>query len=145
MKAEDPFEMLLRCHRRLEERLDDLAAAKDRETIEDVLHFFGRAILRHEADEETSLFPRLKNCEHIIAALTKEHREQEKLHTELRHIADGWPQTESRLPDLVDRLRAAYGAHAEREEKELFPAARKQLGEAELTAMLREMDQRRGR
>jgi hemerythrin superfamily protein len=145
MKADDPFEMLLRCHRRLEERLDELAAAKDRETIEDVLHFFGRAILRHEADEETSLFPRLKNCDAVIAALTKEHREQEKLHVELQHIAAGWPQTESRLPDLVSRLLAAYGAHAEREEKELFPAARQQLGETELADMLREMDQRRGR
>jgi hemerythrin superfamily protein len=145
MKAEDPFEMLLRCHRRLEERLEDLAAAKDRQAVEDVLHFFGRAIVRHEADEEASLFPRLKNCDDIIAALTAEHRAQAKLHDELRAIAHGWPQTQSRLPDLVSRLRAAYGAHAEREEKELFPAARQQLGEAELAAMLREMDQRRGR
>jgi hemerythrin-like domain-containing protein len=145
MKAEDPFEMLLRSHRRLEERLDDLAAAKDREAVEEVAHFFGRAVVRHEADEEKSLFPRLKGCDAVVAALTAEHREHEKLHNELRDIAEGWPATQAKLPDLVARLRAAYASHVEREEKELFPAARKQLGDDALTEMLREMDSRRGR
>src|SRR5262249_44865143 len=115
MKAEDPFEMLLRSHRRLEERLDDLAAAKDREAVEEVAHFFGRAVVRHEADEEKSLFPRLEGCDapmqEIIETLTQEHREHEKLHAELLDIAEGWPAARAKLPDLVARLRAAYASH----------------------------------
>jgi hemerythrin-like domain-containing protein len=145
MRAEDPFEMLLRCHRRLEERLQDLAAAKDREAVEEVAHFFGRAVVRHEADEENSLFPRLKGCDAVVAALRAEHREHEKLQDEVREIAAGWPGSQSRLQGLVARLRTAYAAHIEREEKELFPEARKQLGDEVLAEILREMDSRRGR
>lgn len=57
--TEDPLHQLERSHRRLEERLDNLAAAVrggDVVALRDVCAFFARQVLRHEQDEEQSLF-----------------------------------------------------------------------------------------
>src|SRR5579884_1113299 len=144
MKDDDPFAMLERSHRRLEERLADLETA-DEGIARDVAEFFDRAVRRHEDDEERSLFPRLSGHEALLAALSAEHRAHERLHAELRDIIAHWDDKKSQLPDLVKRLRKAYDEHILREERELFPAARAVLVTAEQAAMLREMDERRGR
>lgn len=160
----DPFEQLERSHRRLEERLDDLAAAARaaKETgradayqldgVREVVGFFARAVRRHEDDEEKSLFPRLADREPLRASIEKlarEHAEHEALHAALDRVVgvlEGAPEDATAIEEL-DRLSraltAAYRAHIEEEEKALFPAAREALDASAREAMAREMDERR--
>jgi len=151
----DPFEQLLRSHRRLEERLTDLpVAAKDLDGprraealayIEDTLAWMGRAVRRHEEDEERSLFPRLRGRPELDALINKlagEHQLHEQLQAELGAVA---ATDAARARALVDELTAVYATHIREEETELFPGARTVLLPEELAAICTEMDARRGR
>lgn len=162
--ARDPFEQLERSHRRLEERLEDLAwaareargAAADVDAIRDVAAFFSRAVRRHEEDEEGSLFPRLRELAAksdllpLLDRLAAEHREHVALHARLDEIIaqlDAKPDDTTAIAELSavsDALAAAYRSHVDAEEKTLFPAARAALDRAALDAIGQEMQARRG-
>lgn len=165
----DPFEQLLRSHRRLEERLDELTAAlatlgearEDAATIEaaiavvdDVLGFFARAVRRHEQDEESSLFPRLRGLTELgptLAKLADEHREHEDLQRGLDGALAAFTslaaaereEARAQLEDIARALVAAYRAHVALEEGTVFPAARAALDSDALDAIAREMEARR--
>ena len=153
---DDPIMQLERSHRRLEEACDALGVASsthDIETVSDVCSFFSRQVRRHEEDEESSLFPRLRSAGptadvlSILERLSAEHREHEALHRRLEDAVGGrvegdvWPEI-ARVADLLTR---AYRTHIEEEEKALFTAARALLRAADLDAIRAEMDARRGR
>jgi hemerythrin-like domain-containing protein len=140
---DDPFAQLERCHRRLEERLDELAKTPgDDEVRERLFGFFDRSIRRHEEDEEASLFPRLVGSAElapVIDALRREHTAQSELQRALRDA-----KREDEIIRALDALRAAYLSHIETEEKRLFPAARGLLDAVALEGLAREMQARRG-
>jgi hemerythrin-like domain-containing protein len=148
---DDPFEQLLRSHRRLEERLADmtraaadLEAPKAVEFLRDSLAWMDRAVRRHEDDEEQSLFPRLSGRPELaacIATLTAEHRTQERLQ---RELAAAIPDR-ARCVDLVGQLNQAYTRHIREEEDHLFPAARAFVDGDDRHALAKEMAARRGR
>jgi len=152
--AEDPFDQLLRSHRRLEERLEGLTlaaadldtpkSAEAREYITETLAWIERAVRRHEEDEERSLFPRLAHLPELaapIATLSGEHRHHEQLAAALGPaLADP-----AAARAIVSQLRDAYRAHIELEERTLFPAARAALDAAGRAALSAEMNARRGR
>jgi hemerythrin-like domain-containing protein len=149
----DAFGMLRNSHRRLRERLDELREATSgpldderRAQIDDVLGFLGRAVARHEADEEASLFPRLASHPELVALaakLTDEHGTQAELAEALGYALDA--DDVDTLRQLTADLIASYERHLEREERELFPAAERLLDAEARAAMLAEMDRRRGR
>jgi len=155
----DPFAQLLRCHRRLEEACDALTVAaenRDPGTVAEVSAFFGRQIRRHEADEESSLFPRLAadgGSRELLERLAAEHRDQHALALRLAELAQRAEAKDAESDDelwraltqVVDPLVRSYRAHIEAEEQGLFPAARRVLGPAELSEIAREMNERRGR
>ena len=148
----DAFGMLRNSHRRLRERLDELTRAtmgplndEARAVVDDVLHFFGRAVARHAADEEATLFPRLAgepSLAPICERLAKEHARQADLTEALGYAFDG--HDDDTVRKLAEDLRGSYERHIACEE-ELFPAAEKLLDGEARTAMLEEMDRRRGR
>ncbi len=151
---DDPFEQLLRSHRRLEERLEDMSrAAADLGTpkqdealtfLETSMAWMDRAVTRHEQDEETSLFPRLvthAGLAECLKTLTAEHRRQEELKEQLRREL----RQPGRAALLVRELHQAYARHIKEEEDVLFPAARRLLDAAALSALAMEMANRRGR
>jgi len=143
----DPFEMLERCHRRLEETLDHLRTPT-RQSLDEALAFIDRAVRRHEDDEEQSLFPRLSRVPQLaglLDRLTVQHRDQTALVEELRSLLAAPAQDDARLADVVERLDAAYRNHINIEERELFPAAKAALDADDLGGMASEMDARRGR
>jgi hemerythrin-like domain-containing protein len=154
----DPLTQLERCHRRTEERLDELVQASAEEegseqaleVVQGVLGFFARAIQRHEADEEQSLFPRLAKNEKnetvtsCIERLRTEHVTHQELHARLESAVARWREGGAReLPAIADALVAAYRTHIEEEERVLFPAARASLSPEDLAAMAQEMEARR--
>lgn len=143
----DPFEMLERCHRRLEETLEQLRTPT-RQALDEALAFIDRALRRHEDDEEQSLFPRLARVPQLaglLDRLTVQHRDQSALVEELRAELAAATPDERKLRDVVTRLDAAYREHILVEEQELFPAARSALDADDLGGMASEMDARRGR
>lgn len=143
----DPFEMLERCHRRLEETLETLRSPT-RQTLDEALAFIDRAVRRHEDDEERSLFPRLARVPQLaglLDRLTVQHRDQTALVDELRAQLAAPTSDEAQLADIVARLDSAYRQHLNIEERELFPAARAALDADDLGGMASEMEARRGR
>ena len=160
-EARDPFEQLERSHRRLEERLEDLTwiareargAAADVDAVRDVAAFFTRAVRRHEEDEESSLFPRLRESAELaplLEQLAAEHRAHLTLHARLEPLITTLDRTPddaaaiAELAQVAEALVSAYRAHVDAEERTLFPAARAALDADALAAMSLEMQARRG-
>jgi hemerythrin-like domain-containing protein len=152
----DPLEQLQRSHRRLEEACAALitaAAERDIETASDVCAFFARQVRRHEADEEATLFPRLRDAgangdlREILDRLSRQHRDHEGLQERLESAVSGrfdgdlWQE----LTAVAALLAEAYRSHLDEEESHVFPAARTLLTSEALDAMSQEMDARRGR
>jgi hemerythrin-like domain-containing protein len=143
----DPFEMLERCHRRLEETLATLADPT-RQALDEALMFIDRSVKRHEDDEELSLFPRLVRVPQLaplLDRLTVQHRDQAAAIEDLRALLEA-PKLDPVLArEIVARLSTSYAEHIAVEEKELFPAARAAFDADDLGGMASEMDARRGR
>ena len=166
---DEPLGLLGDCHRRIERFLDALVsvasrggaalAPEDRRLLETALRYFATAGPRHTADEEESLFPRLRRSGDPRAAgaldavrrLESDHRAAEQHHAVVddlgrRWLADGTLGTED-AATLVRRLAALqqlYGAHIAVEDRELSPAAARVLSKADIAAIGREMAERRG-
>jgi hemerythrin-like domain-containing protein len=143
----DPFEMLERCHRRLEETLATLADPT-RQALDEALMFIDRSVKRHEDDEELSLFPRLVRIPQLaplLDRLTVQHRDQAAAIEDLRALLEA-PKLDPVLArEIVARLSTSYAEHIAVEEQELFPAARAAFDADDLGGMASEMDSRRGR
>ncbi len=165
----DPTGLLSDCHRRVEmfiRALDYVAKSSDqalsdenRRSLDLSLRYFREAAPKHTADEEESLFPRLRKIsdERLQAALNrldeleKDHRWAEPLHAtadELgtKYLADGQlsPEDARAFRDAVHKLHEMYGRHIEVEDREVFPIAKRMLSAEEQKAIANEMQDRRG-
>lgn len=160
----DPFARLCHTHRRIEERLvtleraaidvSDSALRMDAlNAVYDVVGFFERAGARHHEDEERSLFPSLRavaSLAPLLAALEEEHRAHQAVFAELSALVGGFSdegperKDEESLRTLSARLAEIYRAHIEREEKDLFPAARAALTPEDIVRIAKDMTERRG-
>lgn len=149
---DDPFEQLVRSHRRLEERLRDLLDAARDDGLDaigarEVMEFLGHQGKRHETDEEESLFPRLANVAELAATidqLRSEHAKHVALETELAKVLGDKPPNAEAARRLAIALEDAYRTHIDLEEAVLFPAARRTLSSQDLAAIFEEMRSRRG-
>lgn len=165
----EPLGLLSDCHRRIERFLGALVsvasrggaalAPQDRRLLETALHYFATAGPRHTADEEESLFPRLRACADAEAAralaaverLEADHRAAEEHHAAVDDLGRRW-LSEGTLDETdaaalgrhLEALQRIYGAHITVEDRELFPSAARLLSERDLDAMGREMANRRG-
>src|SRR5689334_8638995 len=145
----DPIGMLGDCHRRIEMFLNvlltiagqekgGLLSEQRRNALGTSLRYFREAAPRHTADEEESLFPRLRQIEHAgvpailtrIEALEQDHECAQKAHNEVDRLGQLWlaggrlsPQEASRLLSLLDQLARLYQDHIGIEDAEIFPFA----------------------
>ena len=143
---DDPLGMLKDCHRRIEDFLRVLCqvallgregalSAEERDAVEAALAYFRTGGLRHNQDEEDSVFPRLRDAvspadREAIRALEAEHSEAGELHAIvdrlfLSWIASGSLGTEDRraLLRATDHLERLYTGHIQVEESLVFPRA----------------------
>ena len=159
---DDPLGMLFACHRRIERQLDTLARLQQhlplhgsdedaRVAARAILKYFDEAAPNHHADEEASLFPRLRaalpgRADALIAPLQDDHALLAANWTALRVLlADIAAGTPAILPAAqVKAVCAAYAAHIAREDQEVFPLAAQVLDTDALAAMGLEMAGRRG-
>ena len=163
---DNPVGMLIDCHRRIErflhilwmvaERANDRALTdEEAEAVLSALQYFRVGGQRHTADEEESLFPRLRaesiagNFEEI-GGLEDDHRHANNLHTMVDALYSAWiaagvlsSEDELRLRSNTEQLKLLYEEHIQIEEKTVFPRAVKMLDTRTIAAIGQEFRERR--
>jgi hemerythrin-like domain-containing protein len=158
---DDPLGMLVACHRRIERQLATLSRlqrhlpengcdADARAAARVILKYFDSAGPNHDADEELSLFPRLRvatsDAHALVDALKRDHvtvaLHWRKLRPLLASIAAGRRATLP--PKQTGDFAECYQTHIAREENDLLPLAEAVLDLAALQAIGQEMAARRG-
>ena len=163
-----PTELLADCHRRIEmflgslDRIAGLANqplnAESRTALETALRYFCEAAPKHTADEEESLFPRLRQKNHpeieaaiqALAPLEQDHRRADSLHAEVDRLGRRCLE-QGRLPaeeatqfrKAMAELLSIYREHIRIEDEVVFPVAGRMLTAAEKSAIAGEMADRR--
>lgn len=164
----EPTGLLSDCHRRIEMFLGSLqqvAALLDRPLEADAraaldasLRYFREAAPKHTADEEESLFPRLRKVNHpeveaaikTLDPLEKEHLRADALHRVVdqlgrKCLSGATPSSEDvqRFRESVAELTVIYKEHIRIEDEVVFPVAGKLLAANDKAAIAEEMAQRR--
>ena len=168
---DQPLGLLSDCHRRIERFLQVLSGLareaaggplteNQRAQLEAALTYFASAAPRHTADEEDSLFPRLRATADPAAAavlgvverLERDHHAADDHHRAVDRIGREWLSRGQLTPDAVSELatrlaalEAIYDAHIAVEDRELFPIAAKLLSPEQLRDIGVEMAARRPR
>jgi hemerythrin-like domain-containing protein len=166
----EPLALLSDCHRRVKRFLavlltvaEDAAGTplrhEQREAFATALLYFREAAPKHTADEEESLFPRMRAqnsaAAHAalaqLAALEADHQLAGPLHDLIERLGQAWlrqgslaPAEATVLTDSLRTLRDLYEHHIDVEDHQIFPLAGRVLGAAELAEVGREMAGRRG-
>ncbi len=135
-------------------QLDDEA----RSALQAALKYFKEAAPKHTADEELSLFPRMRRMrlvevEEAIAKLEpleKDHRRADLLHAEVDKLGSRWladgrlgASDAQRFQSGVAELAGIYKEHIRIEDEVVFPVAGRMLPAVEKAAIAREMEARR--
>jgi len=164
----EPTGLLSDCHRRIEMFLGALQAVakvmdqprteEAARALEGALRYFREAAPKHTADEEESLFPRMRKMDdaEIRSALTKledleqDHRMAEPLHAEVERLGNKYLSAGrielaevQTFREAVARLAALYQQHIRIEDLAIFPLAARLLPQAEQKAIGLEMAARR--
>jgi hemerythrin-like domain-containing protein len=159
---DDPLGMLSACHGRIERHLGTLerlqrhlpehgADLDARAAARGILRYFDIAAPHHHADEERSLFPRLRRARPndappLLAALEQEHESLAAKWRRLRPLLTGIAagnRANLSARDVAE-IRSAYLAHIAHEERELIPFAAATLDATALAEIGAEMAARRG-
>jgi hemerythrin-like domain-containing protein len=166
----EPLGLLSDCHRRIEHFLQLLVTVDrqvsggplgpdHRRALESALTYFETAAPRHTADEEDSLFPRLRasadpdaaQALSLLARLEHDHDAAEHHHTAVHTFVHRWLEHNAlgavdvaALRGHLDALQDLYRAHIAVEDHDLFPAAARVLDTGTLEDIGREMAARRG-
>jgi hemerythrin-like domain-containing protein len=164
----DPTGLLSDCHRRVEMFLGTLEAVaqtidapptgESSRALESALRYFEQAAPKHTADEEESLFPRLRQIQHPevqsafsrLKQLEEEHRWAAPLHAKVarlgaQYLAAGTlssPEV-AEFRTAVTSLASMYKEHIRFEDQLVFPLAARMLSDADKSAIADEMAGRR--
>lgn len=168
---DQPLGLLSDCHRRIERFLEILLTVAEREeeraglssagreALATALRYFREAAPKHTADEEESLFPRMRQSGSAevrealerLDRLEADHVRAGELHERADATIERWLQRGSleevearELVPLLGELRGLYQEHIELEDTVVFPLAGRTLDDASLAAVGREMAARRG-
>jgi hemerythrin-like domain-containing protein len=162
---DDPLGMLKDCHRRIQsflrifcvvaERAKGRALTdEERAAVDAALNYFRSGGQRHTADEESSLFPRLRaSCVDTpseLETLEADHRDAEYLHAEVERLYVQWvgmgelrAEDHKQLLAETGRLGHLYAEHIEIEETIVFVHAAKVLDSQTIAAIGLEFEGRR--
>lgn len=160
---DQPFEMLLACHERVQRSLDLLlrlqahvqqrgADEQARSAAADVLRYFDLAGPAHHEDEERHVLPRLRasgraDLAQLADQLHADHEAMGRHWGALRPalLALSLGQAAELTREPCEAYASLYALHIEREEAVAYPSAAAGLDDAMLAAMGEEMASRRRR
>lgn len=166
----EPIGMLEDSHKRILHFLKTLVALarSDKEqplnydrriSLENALRYFREAAAKHTADEEESLFPRLRRIDtpqvreifSKLDDLETDHRHADSQHVEVETIGRRWLlsgsldfEDRARVTTVLESLSRLYDRHISLEETEIFSVARAILPEPATQTLGQEMAKRRG-
>lgn len=164
---DDPIGMLKDCHRRIEQFLQILCLVVERAggralnqeeatAVRSALHYFDVGGRRHTADEEESLFPRMRGEQKAagaireLDALEAQHREADQLHLSVERLYVSWMEgaplsagNQAQLRLAAERLKELYEEHIDVEESLVFPRAAQALDKDQIAAIGQEFRTRR--
>jgi len=164
---DDPIGMLKDCHRRIEQFLHVLCLVVERapgrplteeeaNAVRSALNYFRVGGQRHTADEEESLFPRMRAEQATASALSEiealeaDHRAADDLHAAVEKLYASWLEGRALSAEELQQLRAAterlkqlYEGHIQIEENLVFPRAAEGLAGAALAQIGNEFRERR--
>jgi hemerythrin-like domain-containing protein len=162
----DAVNMLLACHQRIRNftgiavRLADVEGAGGEEVsnaAQAVHRYYTVALPLHEADENDSVYPRLRVAlsagadARALELMVEQHGPIDELVARLVPLWSGLqiepaklPAVRSEVRDYANRLLSLWKEHLSLEEEIVFPLIRKSLTAPDLEAIHREMKQRRG-
>jgi len=160
----NPLGLLSDCHRRIERFLEVLVRIHDerkggellreeKAALDTALTYFRNSAPKHTADEEESLFPRMRQANAGLECLDKlegDHQAANRDHETVESLGRQWltgPLSDEQSRELaaaLKRLVALYARHIAIEDNELFPLAAQVVPEDQLAAIGREMADRRG-
>jgi hemerythrin-like domain-containing protein len=154
---DDPLGMLKDCHRRIESFLGILCVVveraqgrsltgEERDAVQAALQYFRSGGQRHTADEEESLFPRLRELAtgsfEEIGRLEGDHRDASELHESVEHLYLMWiasgvlsPGEMRELLSETGKLKLLYREHIQAEETIVFTHAAKVLDSQTISAI----------
>lgn len=165
-----PLGLLSDCHRRIEQFLSVLARVVERfggkpltdegyQALVVARQYFEHAAPKHTADEEESLFPRMRaaaaakgeDCS-ALDQLEADHDAADALLDRVNEVLDEWMTTRralseretSALRDDLNNLIRLYTAHIRIEDRDIFPLAARLLSDEAIRCVGEEMRNRRG-
>ena len=158
-----PLGLLSDCHRRIERFLNVLLTlsrtragsaldSAESASLRAALDYFRDAAPEHTADEEESLFPRMRAAGALaeLDHLESDHAAAAAAHAEVDALGSRWldagslpAESATRLADLLLQLDETYRRHIALEDSEIFPAAGRVLSREQLAEVGREMENRR--
>ena len=164
----EPTGLLSDCHRRIEMFLGSLVQvapllekpldAQARSAMETALRYFREAAPKHTADEEESLFPRLRRMHdpeveaalETLDPLERDHRRADLLHVQVDRLGRKCLESGSLSSEdarefghAVSKLASIYKEHIRIEDELVFPVAGKVLSSTDKAAIAAEMALRR--
>ena len=166
---DQPLGFMCDCHGKIEHYLEMMLLVAEtaagplrdshRHALETALAYFRTGGPQHTADEEKSLFPRLRDSAdprlatmpQLVSDLLADHRQAAGQHAELDELVSLWlhagrlsPTKRQRLLELLRILQAMYRKHISLEATCVFRAAGECLTRKQLQEVGREMAARRG-
>lgn len=164
---DNPLGLLSDCHRRIEHFLSVLIKAcesarqaplgpAELAALDKALQYFRESAPKHTADEEVSLFPRLRarggqDAIRYMSALEDDHQAANHDHELVDSLGRRWIEQGilseaefSQMKQALDRLAGLYARHIQIEDREVFPLAGRVLPADQLAQIGREMAERRG-
>jgi iron-sulfur cluster repair protein YtfE (RIC family) len=164
----NPTALLSDCHRRIEMflgTLEKVAVSIDRPlgndarlALEAALRYFRDAAPKHTADEEESVFPRLRQSGDVAArraletldALEQDHRRADSLHARVAILGNQClekgplsPSEGGEFRHAVAQLASIYKRHIHIEDELVFPIAARVLSQTDKAIIATEMSARR--
>src|SRR5262245_53181747 len=165
----EPLGLLSDCHRRIEHFLAVLTTIANqarggtltdaqRAQLDAAATYFVTAAPRHTADEEDSLFPRLRAsldpeataALNLVDRLEDDHTAAAEHHEVVDRLVRRWLATGNltaadvqHLLERLEQLTSMYAAHIAVEDHEIFPAAAQILSKDEISEIGQEMLARR--
>jgi hemerythrin-like domain-containing protein len=168
-RSGDPLQILTDCHRRIEHFLQVLRLVVIPTHEKDVtpeqawalkwsLQYFREAAPRHTADEEQSLFPRLRvsaaleatEVSEMLDALEADHVRMEQLQHQIDAAGVQWLRSghatrfqRTQMYVWLEELRDLYQRHINLEETEIVPLAARTLNAGQIRSITNEIRTRR--
>ena len=150
--------MFLRVLQAVGENANNPLTDETRKSLETALRYFREAAPKHTADEEESLFPKLRQMQDSEArsalqqldSLEADHRDVAPLHALVDKLGERYLQIgllsqseASEFRDAVSGLMSNYRQHIEMEDSVVFPVAARLLSNTDRKVVAQEMAERR--